>query len=251
VPIQLFRRKSGAQNPAAGPASVAPQATTLPEEVIAQDHQLRLNYGGKTSEGVRMAAGAEALAELPTMIGAVAMSPIEVVEPREMDTGTASPSIIRTEEASAWLRAHGGLSPITRHALYVLETVDAVDPAYETVVVTLLDGTTDPAGYPDYSAIVGGIAAHWDESTGELIVRSIVGWGGRGARGDTERTAGRLLARILRNVLESGRAIGMSEIDRPLIVHGSTALVCPHCSFDGAPARAVFCPKCGMRLARS
>jgi hypothetical protein len=251
VPIQFLRRKTAGQNPGAGLTPVVPRPASLPEEVIAQDHQLRLTYGGKTSEGVRMAAGAEALGELPAMIGAVAISPIEVVEPREMDTGTASPAIIRTEEATAWLRAHGGLSPITRHALYVLETVDAVDPAYETVVVALLDGTTDPAGYPDYSAIVGGIAAHWDESTGDLIVRSIVGWGGRGARGDTERTAGRLLARILRNVLESGRALGMSEIDRPVIVHGSTAVVCAHCAFDGAPPRAVFCPKCGMRLARS
>jgi hypothetical protein len=251
VPIQFLRRKTGGQNTAAGLSPVVPVPTSLPEEVIAQDHQLRLTYAGKTSEGVRMASGAEAMLELPTMIGSIAISPIEVVEPREMDTGTASPMIIRTEEASAWLRAHGALSPITRHALYVLETVDAVDPAYETVLVALLDGTTDPAGYPDYSAIVGGIAAHWDESTGELIVRSIVGWGGRGARGDTERTAGRLLARILRNVLDSGRALGMSEIDRPVIVHGSTAIVCPHCAFDGAPPRAVFCPKCGMRLVRS
>ncbi len=36
-------------------------------------------------------------------------------------------------------------------------------------------------------AIVGGVASHWDESTGDMIVRGIVGWGGKGVRGDTDR----------------------------------------------------------------
>ena len=33
----------------------------MPEEVVAQDYQLKLYYAGKSSEGVRMKAGPDAL----------------------------------------------------------------------------------------------------------------------------------------------------------------------------------------------
>ena len=88
-----------------------------------------------------------------------------------------------------WLNAHHELSPITRHALVVLESIDAVDLAFDTFVCALLDGETDTSGYPEYNAIVGGVASHWDEATGDMIVRGVVGWGGRGVRGDTDRIA--------------------------------------------------------------
>lgn len=220
----------------------------MPEEVIAQDHQIRLSYGAKTSEGVRLGASPEALAELPAMVGSVALTPIEVVEPRELDTGQASPAIIRTSEAAAWIRAHGQLSPITRHALYLLETLDAIDPAYETFACALLDGAADPAGYPDFNAVVGGVAAHWDEATGDLIVRAVVGWGGNGARGDTDRTARRLVATLFRNILESGRVVGRADGSRPSPSVGAASVACQHCGFASAGLRALYCPKCGMRM---
>ena len=251
----FLRRRGSAEAGSAGKVakSAAPAATrpVIPEEVKAEDHQIRLTYAAKSSEGVRLAAGPEAKAELAGMIGGLAKTPVEVVEPREMDTGQASPSIIRTAEAQAWLRAHGSLSPITRHALYVLEILDAIDPAYETFACTLLDGSTDPAGYPDFSAIVGGVGAHWDESTGDLIVRSIVAWGGRGTRGDTDREANRILATMFRNILESGRAMGLVDIGRPMAgVGGLAAVSCPHCGFAAVGQRAMYCPKCGMRMIR-
>lgn len=235
---------------AARPAGAAAARPVIPEEVNAEDHQVRLSYAAKSSEGVRLGAGPEAKAELAGMIGGLAKTPVEVIDPREMDTGQASPSIVRTAEAEAWLRAHGSNSPITRHALYVLEILDAIDPAYETFACALLDGSTDPAGYPDFSAIVGGVAAHWDESTGDLIVRAIVAWGGRGTRGDTDREATRILATLFRNILESGRAMGLVDVGRLTLGGGASVVSCPHCGFSSAGQRALYCPKCGMRMVR-
>lgn len=252
MPIEFLRRrgKDGRDGGSKAPPPAPTPTNRLPEEVIAQDHQLRLSLSAKTSEGVRLTAGPEALGGMPAIVAAEAKSDVEVVPPREMDTGQASPAIIRTAEASAWLAAHGELSPITRHALYVLETVDAVDPAYETFACALLDGTTDPAGYPDFSAIVGGLAAHWDETTGDLIVRAVVGWGGRGARGDTDRTAARILASLFRGVVGSSGVLGLAEGGRPLGSGETGALVCQHCGFASAGLRAMYCPKCGMRMLR-
>jgi hypothetical protein len=250
--MDFLRRRGPTKEPAAAPAPprTTGPTTRLPEEVIAQDYQLRLSLAAKTSEGVRLTAGPEALAILPVVVAGQAKTEVEVVPPREMDTGQASPAIIRTAEAGAWLAAHGELSPITRHALYVLETVDALDPAYETFACALLDGSTDTAGYPDYSAIVGGLAAHWDETTGDLIVRALVGWGGRGTRGDTDRTASRILASLFRGVLGSTGVLGLAESGR-LTPSGDVGTVtCQHCGFASAGIRAMYCPKCGMRMLR-
>jgi hypothetical protein len=195
-----------------------------------------------------MQGGPQILAALPSMLDGVALGTPEVVEPRPTSLAAASPNIVHAAEAAEWLRAHGEASPITRHALYVLETLDAIDPAYDTFVCALLDGDLDTRGYPEYAAIVGGVAAHWDESTGDLIVRAVVGWGGRGARGDTDRTAGRILGRLLTNILESSAALGVANVDRP--VTGAKGVTCPHCGYPGVQERAVFCPKCGMRMRR-
>jgi len=246
VPLDFLRRKGSAQqSPEAAPE---PVPAAVPEEAVAEEHQLRLTFGAKTSNGVRMQGGPHILAALPDMLRNVARSPVEVVEPRATTLAVASPSIVRTAEASEWLRAHGDATPITRHALYVLETLDAIDPAYDTFACALLDGTVDTGGYPEYAAIIGGIAAHWDEATGDLIVRAVVGWGGKGARGDTDRTAGRLLAQLLRNVLESGESLGMAAVDRPSPGGGVGMVVCQHCSYPAVHPRAVYCPKCGMRM---
>src|SRR3954447_21120282 len=256
VPIEFLRRRGPAGSAAGGPPAPAPARRStptrlaIPEEVAAQDYQVRLSYAAKASEGIRLGAGPEGLAELAAMVGTVALTPVELVEPRAMDTGQALPSIVRTTEARAWLAAHGDTSPITRHALFVLETLDAIDPAYETFACALLGGSTDPAGYPDFSAIVGGVAAHWDEATGDLIVRALVAWGGRGTRGDTDREASRIVATLFRSILESGRAMGVVDTGRPISGAGLAAVVCSHCGFASAGQRALYCPKCGMRMLR-
>ena len=96
--------------------------------------------------------------------------------------------------------------------------MDAIDLVYETLVCGLLDGETDTTGYPEYNAIVGGVVSHWDEVTGDMIVRAVVGWGGKGVRGDTDRNAARLLAGLFNNVTADTHAIGTVSVERP--IHG-------------------------------
>jgi hypothetical protein len=248
VPLEFLRRKGPGTSASkvAAPLPVAPQP--VPEEAIAQDVQLRLNFAAKGSAGVRLRPGPNVLQVLGQMLDGVAISDVEVVPARETTLTVASPSIIRTEEAAEWLRAHGNASPVTRHALYVLELLDAVDPAYDTFACAVLDGDVDPSGYPEYSAIVGGVAAHWDEATGDLIVRAVVGWGGRGTRGDTDRNATRILGRLLGNILESGGALGLTAVERPGGTPGGPTVTCQHCFYPNVHPRAVYCPKCGMRM---
>jgi hypothetical protein len=249
VPLDFLKRKGNAD--AAAPASGSSAASTLmPEEVIAQDHLLKLYYAGKSSEGVRLKAGSAAVAELSTMLIGLARSDIEVVEPLPIEFSQATPTIVSPSEAMQWLNAHHAHSPITRHALVVLELIDAVDLAFDTFVCALLDGEVDTAGYPEYNAIVGGVAAHWDEATGDMICRAVVGWGGKGVRGDTDRIGTKLLGGVLSNILASQYALGLTPIERPVPAAGRGGLVCAHCGFASAHERAFYCPKCGMRLLR-
>ena len=142
MPLEFLRRRGNVE---ATPAPAVPAPTnqsglTMPEEVVAQDHQLKLYYAGKSSEGVRMKSGPKALAELPGMLAGLARSEIEVVAPLAIEFSQATPTISRPSEAMQWLNAHHVLSPITRHALVVLESIDAVDLAFDTFACALLDG---------------------------------------------------------------------------------------------------------------
>lgn len=243
MPLEFLKRRS---HDAAEP--VAQQA--IPEVAPAQEYVLKLYYAGKSSEGVRLKAGPRALAELPSMLVGLAQGEIEVVEPLPIQFSEASPAIIRSSEAMQWVNAHHGHGPITRHAIYVLESLDAIDLAFDTLAVALLDGEVDTSGYPEYSAIVGGVASHWDEVTGDMVVRAVVGWGGRGVRGDTDRIAARILGGLFQNVLANQYSLGVAPADRPVPAAGRGGLVCAHCGFASAHERAFYCPKCGMRLLR-
>jgi len=163
VPLDFLKRRDKASEPA---ASLPATSGLMPEELVAQDHLLKLYYAGKSSEGVRMKTGPAAVRELPSMLVGLARSEIEVVEPLAVEFSQATPTIVAPSEAMQWLNAHHARSPITRHALVVLESIDAVDLAFDTFVCALLEGELDTSGYPEYNAIVGGVAAHWTKSPG-------------------------------------------------------------------------------------
>ena len=249
MPLDFLKRRS-AEGPIGAPIAAPAAPTGMPEEAVAQEFQLKLLYGGKSSEGVRMKADPRVLADLPGLLGDVARSEVEVLEPLPVELSAAAPNITHPVEASSWLEAHHERSPIARHAVMVLESMDAIDLAFDTFVCSLLDGEVDTSGYPEYNAVLGGVAAHWDEATGDMICRAVVGWGGRGVRGDTDRIGAKLLAGILTNILANQYAMGLTAVERPMPAAGRGGLVCAHCGFASAHERAFYCPKCGMRLLR-
>ena len=241
MPLDFLKRRGGGDGQPAWP---------LPDEIAANEHTLKLQYTGRSSEGVRFQPGTDASRELQDLMLGVAIGPVELVEPLPVDLVDARPDIVRPEQAAHWLQAHSDRSPTTRHALFVLESVDAVDPAFDTMALGLLHGDLDTTGYPAFTAIVGGIASHWDEGSGEMVARAVVGWGGRGVRGDTSKTAQGILSGILRNLVASERAVGVTTLDEAAPGARRGGMLCPHCGFTSAHERAVYCPKCGMRLVR-
>jgi hypothetical protein len=244
LPLDFLKRRPTEK------ASVQAAPSLLPEDVESEDHTLKLTYRAKTSQGVRMAAGTSSPRELPLMLSGISQSQIELIEPLAADFQGASPWIAKPHEALQWINANHDYSPIARHALVVLESSDAVDPAFETLAVSMLIGELDTSGYPEFDAIVGGVASHWDEASGDMIVRAVAGWGGKGVRGDTDRAAQKLIAALFSNILASQHAVGISEVERPVPAAGSGGLVCAHCGFSSAHDRAFYCPKCGMRMVR-
>ncbi len=243
MPLEFLKRRKQ-------PAEPPPSPPPVPEEIEPQEFEVRLHYRAKSTEGVRMQNGQAALRELPAMLAGIAKTDIDLLHPLPVELGDAAPTIVQPSEAMQWLTAHQADSPIARHALLVLETVGAVDLAFDTLAVALLHGETDTSGYPEYNAIVGGVASHWDEATGDMLVRAVVGWGGKGVRGDTDRTAQKILSNLLGNVLASQHPLGLTPSERPVPAAGAGGLVCASCGFASAHERAFYCPKCGMRLLR-
>lgn len=220
-----------------------------PDSVVAHDYNIRFQYHAKSGDGVRMSAQPMGPTQLPGLLAAMSASQVDLVEPLGAEFQDAAPHITAPAEAMQWINARYTLKPLTRHALYLFESVDAIDPAYETLAVGLLHGDLDSTGLPRYDAILGGLVSYWDETTGELIVRPIVGWGGAGTRSDIDRNAQKLLARLLASVLASQGALGLHPAERPVAVAGDKR-DCPHCKFGAVDRRAFYCPKCGMRLQR-
>ena len=220
-----------------------------PDSVVAHDYNLRLQYHAKSGDGVRMSKQPFGPHQLPDVLKSMSATRVDLVEPLASEYQEAAPHITSPSEAMQWINARHTLNPLTRHALYLFESVDAIDAAYETVAVGLLHGDVDPSGLPRYDAILGGLVSYWDETTGDLIVRPIVGWGGAGTRSDIDRNAQKYLARLLAAMLASQGALGLHSAERPVATNNERR-ECPHCSFAAVDRRAFYCPKCGMRLQR-
>jgi hypothetical protein len=234
----LRRRKQEVEPP--------PPPTPYIEEITAQEYSLKLAFLARSSDGLRLPADPRMKTMLPSVVEPLAVGPVEVVEPVSHELAEAAPTIERLHELQQWIQARSTVSPIALHALYVLESTDAVDMTVDSLAIALLNGETDTSGYPDYAAIVGGLASHWDELSGDLIVRAIVGWGGKGQRGDTERTARRLLSSLYQQVRATGHSLGAATATRPTTGPEHGGSVCRHCGFESG-TDAFYCPKCGMR----
>jgi hypothetical protein len=250
VTFDFLKRKPESKAPKQPRSLGLPDPGVLTEEPPAEDYELKLTYRARSSKGVRFQPGEGSVQALPRMLEEFNKSPVELIMPLDPQFAEAAPAVMRTIEASQWLNAHHQRSPVTRYGLMVLESLDAVDPAYESIAICLLEGTLDSGGYPDYSGIIGAVASYWDEVTGDQMVRGIVGWGGRGVRGDTERTATRFLSGILVAIVSSRGAAEVVELERPLPPDSGSGLVCPHCHFAQVGRSAFYCPKCGLRLLR-
>jgi hypothetical protein len=94
------------------------------------------------------------------------------------------------------------------------------------------------------------VVSHWDEATGDVIVRAVVGWGGKGARGDTDRNAARVLAGLFNNIAGDPGAVGVVNEERPVSAGAKGGAVCAHCGFNSGH-ELFYCPKCGMRRLRA
>ena len=226
-----------------------PPPTPMHEEVAAQQFSLKLTYLARSSDGLRLPADPRMQSMLPDVVEPLAISPVEVIEPVGPELEDAAPRIDRLPQLQQWIDARSSVSPIALHALYLLESTDALDMTVDTFVCALLNGETDTAGHPEYNAVVGGLASHWDEISGDLIVRAVVGWGGKGLRGDTERIGQRLLSSLYQQVRATGYSLGAAASARATSLGERGGVACAHCGFESASG-AFYCPKCGMRMAR-
>lgn len=238
----LRRKKPEAEPP--------PPPTPVQEDVSAQEYSVRLVFLARSSDGLRLRADPSTAEAVPGIVEPLSQTPVETIEPLPLEYSDASPAIERFTEVQQWVLARRDIGPIGRHALYVLEMADALDMTVDTFSCGLLHGDVDTGGYPEYNAIVGGLASHWDELSGELIVRAVVGWGGRGQRGGTERIGQKLLASLYQQVLASGLSLGEAEQARLPQIGARSGLACAHCGFEAGSASAFYCPKCGMRMTR-
>ncbi len=243
--MPLFRRK-GSKEQAKAPVRPA----LPPDQLELEGQSLSFHYRALSSHGVRTTAEHNVAVRLPTLMEGFNLTEVELIDPLPVEFQDAAPSIVRPESALHWINVHHGRSPLARHALLILESLDTLDLAYETMAVALLHGELDGEGFPRFDAIFGGPVSYWDEVSGELIVRMVVGWGGEGTRGDTQRTAQRLLSRLLGNLLAAQGATELGRVERPVAVSGGQRAACPHCAFDAMDRRAFYCPKCGMRMPR-
>ena len=211
------------------------------------DHASSRSFRAKSGDRVRLSGRPDPAEVLPILLEGIAHEAVEVVTPRAAELSDATPTLERPEEARQWLRAHEANGPVARHAILVLESTGAADLAVDGLACALLHGDVDATGYPEEDAVVGGYASHWDEDTGDLTVRPVVAWGGAGLRGDTERQAHRLIGLLQARLHAQAEGdIGVAVGEAAQAATGEH--LCPHCGFELGGPRAMFCPKCGMRI---
>jgi len=112
-----------------------------------------------------MKAGPQCHVRAPGDARGLAASEIEVIDPLPIEFSQASPQIIRSSEAMQWVeRPPWAFADRRRQRqIYVLETIDAIDLPSTRLPARFSTAEIDTSGYPEYNAVVGGVASHWDD----------------------------------------------------------------------------------------
>src|SRR5664279_4950067 len=88
------------------------QQQPLVEEVNSREFSLKLSYGAKCSESVRLKGGSGMDERLGNMLFGYVQGESEHVEPLPVELGGATPSIARVPGSAQWLKYHHDRSPV-------------------------------------------------------------------------------------------------------------------------------------------
>ena len=85
-----------------------PPPEPTPDGLVVDDHELKLTYRAKTSQGVRLTAGPNALASLPNLLADVAhRGRVTVVPPLDSSAGARETSAMAAKPARPIQRVAG------------------------------------------------------------------------------------------------------------------------------------------------
>ena len=185
-------------------------AEPTPDGLLVEDHELKLTYRAKTSQGVRMTAGPNALARCPTCsptwrIGVGST----VVPPLDSSAERAAPDLLRPERGQAWLHATHDQPPGLRHGMYVLACSTPSTRRSRPSPSPSCRARRTPRAIPAYDAIMGGVVSHWDEQTGDMIVRGSSAGVARASAATRTGTPAGCWASLLTNIAGSKDAVGL------------------------------------------
>ena len=117
--------------------ALPPRVSLPPDTLEFEEASLRVQYHSISSHGVRLPHTDDVPTLLPRLLEGFATE-VELIEPLSAEFQDAAPQLLRPQTALQWINAHHGRSRIGRHALYILESLDVIDLAYETFAVALL-----------------------------------------------------------------------------------------------------------------
>ena len=175
---------------------------------------------------------------------------VEVVEPRVTTLASASPSIIRTAEATEWLRAHGDLrrspaTPCTSSSRSTRSTRPMTPSPARCSTATV--GHRRLPGVRLGRRRRRGALGRVDRRPHRPRRRGLGRPGHARRHGPDREPAARHACSA--NILESGASLGSHRRRAARPWHpAARPSTCQHCGYPLVHPRAVYCPKCGMRM---
>src|SRR3954451_13162875 len=103
---------------------VQPRVVLPPDTLEFEAESLRLQYHSMSSHGVRMPHTENVPAFLPRLLEGFAQD-VELIEPLDESFQDAAPQLLRPQIALQWINAHHGRTTVGRHAVYILQSLDA------------------------------------------------------------------------------------------------------------------------------